>query len=207
MIFILTKKNNIDGIYSIEVSKYFNIYFNIIEEKNFIYKLKKNEFKEKDLFLFLDDDEYFSTVQLDKFCDLHIKKIANYDVIVAPQIFCKLPKNYVITNTNNNFFEKILFNQTHSLFYSFNFLNKLISKYGIDSILNLLKYPILIKNNFINSSNIKVIKELDFLIVSNKNIEKKDFVDKCFSDSKDEIGYKNLLDFINNSYYGMEQDV
>ena len=93
------------------------------------------------------------------------------------------------------------------MFYSFNFLNKLISKYGIDSILNLLKYPILIKNNFINSSNIKVIKELDFLIVSNKNIEKKDFVDKCFSDSKDEIGYKNLLDFINNSYYGMEQDV
>ena len=204
MIFVIVNKNNVNGVNSIKVSRFYNEGIFIIDKEMLYSKIKNCNFTSKDFLLYISDNEYANTVQLDKL----YKNLSSYniDIIVLPELFTSLENIYIINNTKQDYQDKILFNKSHSFLYSFKLLKTELSHSNIDNLINKLSNPFFINHN--SYKNIIVNENYDFILINSINLKDLDMLNNELNlNKKSECSYNNLLKIINEGYFGMEQDI
>lgn len=204
MIFVIVNENNVNGINSIKVSRFYNKGIFIIDKEMLYSKIKYCDFNEKEFLLYISDSEYANTVQLDKL----YKNLFSYntDIIVLPELFTSLEDIYIINNTKKDYQDKILFNKSHSFLYSFKLLKTELSHSHIDDLINKLDKPFFINHN--NYRNILANENYDFILINSVNLKDFNMLNNELNlNKKSEHSYNNLLKIINEGYFGMEQDI
>lgn len=181
MIYIVTNVDNYKCIESIKMSRHFNSYVKIVD-LNFVNDIfSKNVFIKKQytddeiyrchtFLLFVNENEYINTVQLDRLIDYGIfdpYRKNMEDIIVCPQLFinnCECD----IANYDINYRENILFNKSHSFIYSCYKLNEIFLSVGSKEFYNLLQNAPLL-HKYIPLTNVKIENRINFLITSENN--------------------------------------
>lgn len=206
MIYILLNKQNKKAITSIEISQYYNKYIQYYDLNDIDQLFKNNKINNQDSYIiYLSNNEYINTIQLDTIIEKKIEnKLLRNDMIIFPELFTNLEKHYLISNNTDDYYNKILFNISHSILYSYSTIYNLYTQIKSAELIFFLDNPRLL---YPKISNCNLEKCTDFLLISNIKITSELILSLQSNNNNLLESAKSILKILKNPEYGDIQNV